>query len=122
MRIIHILDKNYFDTGSVHQMFQAAQGLRERGHEVTIVSRQGEEMARRTAEAGIEFLALPLRNEADLRSIRALRKTIRERRPDVITFIKESPTRWRWQRCGQDVCRRSSSIAAFRSRSRCGTA
>jgi glycosyltransferase involved in cell wall biosynthesis len=91
VRIIHILDKNYFDTGSVHQMFQAAQGLQERGHNVTIVSRPGEEMARRTAEAGIEFLPLPLRNEADLRSIRALRKTIRERRPDVIHVHKGVP-------------------------------
>ena len=39
MRIFQILEFNRFDTGSVHQMFQAAVGLRERGHEVTMVSR-----------------------------------------------------------------------------------
>jgi glycosyltransferase involved in cell wall biosynthesis len=91
VRIFHILDKNYFDTGSVHQMFQAAEGFRERGHDVMIVSRPGEEMARRTAEAGIEFLPLPLRNGADIGSIKALRKAIREHKPDVIHVHKGGP-------------------------------
>jgi len=41
MRIFQVLEFNQFNTGSVHQIFQAALGLRERGHDVTIVSRGG---------------------------------------------------------------------------------
>lgn len=88
MRVIHILEKNRFDTGSVLQMFQAASGLRERGHSVLIVSREGETLRQRSEQAGIEFVAMPLRNAADLGSIRALRRLIRERRPDVIHVHK----------------------------------
>lgn len=88
MRVIHILEKNRFDTGSVHQMFQAASGLRDRGHSVLIVSREGDMLRRRSNEAGVEFVALPLRNAADLGSIRALRQLIRERRPDVVHVHK----------------------------------
>ena len=39
MKIFQVLEFNQFNTGSVHQMFQAATGLRERGHDVTVVSK-----------------------------------------------------------------------------------
>lgn len=90
LRIVHILEKNRFDTGSVHQMFQAAAGLRERGHEVTVVSRPGAEMAMRCAEAGVEFVPLPLRG-FDLRSIRALSGLFRRGAVDVIHVHKGGP-------------------------------
>jgi glycosyltransferase involved in cell wall biosynthesis len=88
MVIFQILEKNQFDTGSVHQMFQAAEGLRERGHSVVIVSRQSEALRRRAEEQGIEFAPLPLRNQADLPSIRRLRALVQTRRPDVIHVHK----------------------------------
>jgi glycosyltransferase involved in cell wall biosynthesis len=77
MRIFQLLEFNQFDTGSVHQMFQAAAGLRERGHDVTIVSRPGEAMRRRAEEHGIRFEGLALRNAFDLVSARRLARLLR---------------------------------------------
>lgn len=91
LNIVHILDKNGFDTGSVHQMFQAAAGLRERGHEVAVVSRPSSEMAQRCGAADVRFVPMGLRNELDLRSIRALARLFREQRTDVIHVHKGRP-------------------------------
>src|SRR5258708_2409677 len=88
MRIFQILEFNQFNTGSVHQMFQAASGLRERGHEVTIVSRPDGVLAAGDEEAGVDFRGLPFRNQIDLRTIRGLQELVRERRPDVIHVHK----------------------------------
>ncbi|HSN68680.1 MAG TPA: glycosyltransferase family 4 protein [Thermoanaerobaculia bacterium] len=91
LSIVHILEKNQFNTGSVHQMFQAAAGHRERGHRTWIVSREGEEIRRRCAEAGVEFRALPLRNEVDVRSIAGIRNVVAESDADVIHVHKGLP-------------------------------
>lgn len=91
LRIVHILEKNRFDTGSVHQMFQAAAGLQERGHSVTIVSRPGEELAARAGAAGVRLMALPLRSELDLRSVRKLAELFRNDSTDVIHVHKGLP-------------------------------
>jgi glycosyltransferase involved in cell wall biosynthesis len=88
VRIFQILEFNQFNTGSVHQMFQAATGLSERGHQVTIVSRPGDEIERRAREAGVDFAAVKMRNAFDLASVAALRRLIRERKPDVIHVHK----------------------------------
>jgi L-malate glycosyltransferase len=88
MRVFQILEFNQFNTGSVHQMFQAASGLRERGHDVTVISRPDRILAQRCADAGVAFEGLPLRNQFDLRSMAALRRLVRERRPDVIHVHK----------------------------------
>ncbi|MGZ7078306.1 MAG: glycosyltransferase family 4 protein [Thermoanaerobaculia bacterium] len=84
MRIFQILEFNQFNTGSVHQMFQAAVGLRRRGHDVTIISRADRTLEEKSRENGIDFVPMPLRNPFDLASIFALRRLIRERRPDII--------------------------------------
>src|SRR3954470_9824126 len=88
MKIFQILEFNQFNTGSVHQMFQAAAGLRERGHEVTIISRPDAVLAARAAEHGVGFEGLPLRNAFDVKSIVALRRLIAALRPDVIHVHK----------------------------------
>lgn len=88
MNILQILEFNQFNTGSVHQMFQAASGLRERGHQVTIVSRPDPILAARAAERDVRFVGLPLRHQFDLGSILALRRLIREEKPDVIHVHK----------------------------------
>src|SRR6266849_98088 len=84
MRIFQILEFNQFNTGAVHQMFQAATGLRERGHDVTINSRTDRTLEEKSRERGIDFAGVPLRHQFDLSSVVVLRKLIRERRPDVI--------------------------------------
>jgi len=88
MKIFQILEFNQFNTGSVHQMFQAATGLSERGHDVTVVSRPDPILAQRTADAGIDFRGFPFRSQLDLKTIRGLRTLVREKRPDVIHVHK----------------------------------
>ena len=88
MRIFQVLEFNQFDTGSVHQMFQAAAGLRERGHDVTIVSRPGAAMAARAAAADVQFVPMPLRNEFDPVSLARMIRLFRRERPDVVHVHK----------------------------------
>ena len=88
MKIFQVLEFNQFNTGSVHQMFQAATGLRERGHDVTVISRPDPVLAAKAAEHGVQFHGFPFRHQFDVVTIRALRKLIREERPDVIHVHK----------------------------------
>ena len=88
MRIFQVLEFNQFNTGSVHQMFQAASGLHERGHDVTIVSRPGSELQERADGAGVRFRPLRMRHQFDFASIFAMRRMIAELRPDVIHVHK----------------------------------
>jgi glycosyltransferase involved in cell wall biosynthesis len=88
MKIFQVLEKNAFNTGSVHQMFQAAAGMRERGHEVTIVSRPATPLAEAALAADVGFVPLPLRSELDFASIRAFASLVRTERPDVIHVHK----------------------------------
>lgn len=88
MKIFQILEFNQFNTGSVHQMFQAASGLRERGHEVTILSRPDATLEARATEKGVRFRGLPFRHQFDIGTIRELRKLVREEKPDVIHVHK----------------------------------
>ncbi|HYK04002.1 MAG TPA: glycosyltransferase family 4 protein [Thermoanaerobaculia bacterium] len=84
MKILQVLEFNQFNTGSVHQMFQAASGLRERGHEVVIATRPDPVMARKAEELGIRYYGFPFRSHFDVLTVRGLRKLLREERPDVI--------------------------------------
>jgi glycosyltransferase involved in cell wall biosynthesis len=88
MRIFQILEFNQFNTGSVHQMFQAAVGLRERGHDVTIVSRPDSVMQDKSEAGGVTFVGLPMRSGFDLVSVRKLRSLLRQREPEVIHVHK----------------------------------
>lgn len=88
MKIFQVLEFNQFNTGSVHQMFQAASGLRERGHEVTIVSRPDATLASKAAEKDVRFHGFAFRHPFDVGTIRALRRLIREEKPDVIHVHK----------------------------------
>ncbi|MEA2338553.1 MAG: hypothetical protein QOE82_2560 [Thermoanaerobaculia bacterium] len=88
MRIVQILEFNQFNTGSVHQMFQAAAGLRERGHEVTIVSRPDAVLASKAAGSDVRFVGLSMRNEFDVVSAWKLGRLFREIKPDVVHVHK----------------------------------
>lgn len=88
MRVFQILEFNQFNTGSVHQMFQAAAGLRGRGHDVTIVSRPDDVLRAKAEERGVRFHGLRMRNEFDIASARQLARLIREQKPDVIHVHK----------------------------------
>jgi glycosyltransferase involved in cell wall biosynthesis len=88
MRIFQILEFNQFNTGSVHQMFQAAAGLRERGHEVTIVSRPDEVLAEKARAAGVSFAGLAMCNGFDMVSAWKLARLFRDAKPDVVHVHK----------------------------------
>lgn len=88
LTIFQVLEKNQFNTGSVHQMFQAASGLAERGHRSFVVSRFDETLASRCRDAGVGFLPLPMRSEADVASMFAFARYVRRHRPDVIHVHK----------------------------------
>lgn len=88
MRIFQVLEFNQFNTGSVHQMFQAAAGLRARGHDVTIISRPDDTLRARAAEADVAFVGMPLRHQFDVLSMTAMRRLVRAKNPDVIHVHK----------------------------------
>jgi glycosyltransferase involved in cell wall biosynthesis len=88
LRIVQALEFNQFNTGSVHQMFQAAAGLRARGHEVTIVSRPDATLEARARAQDVRFEGLPMRNAFDVASIRRLARLFRELEPDVVHVHK----------------------------------
>jgi len=88
MRIFQILEFNQFNTGSVHQMFQAAAGLRQRGHEVTIVSRPDPVLEENARAADVAFAGLPMRNEFDVVSAWKLGRLFRQSKPDVVHVHK----------------------------------
>lgn len=69
-------------------MFQAAAGLHERGHEVTVVSRPAAELEEKAHAQGIQFHGLALRSQFDLASIIGLRRLVRTLQPDVIHVHK----------------------------------
>jgi L-malate glycosyltransferase len=88
LSILQILEKGNFNTGSVVQMFQLAQGLSGRGHRVAIVSRPEGEVPVRAAEQGLPFLPLPLKHEFDLGSARRLAGIYDARAVDVVHVHK----------------------------------
>jgi glycosyltransferase involved in cell wall biosynthesis len=88
LSILQVLEKNRFNTGSVHQMFQAAAGLAARGHRVAVVSRPGGDLEPRCAAAKIDFVPLPLRGELDLPSAFRFARLLRERSIDVVHVHK----------------------------------
>jgi glycosyltransferase involved in cell wall biosynthesis len=84
LSILQVLEKGSFNTGSVVQMFQLAEGLSRRGHRVAIVSRPEGDVRQRASERGLEFTPLPLKHEFDFGSARRLGRLYDERGVDVV--------------------------------------
>jgi len=84
LRILHLIDKNRLDTGSVVQMLAAARDLARRGHDVGVGGRAGGDLESACADSGIPFLELPLRGPWDPASISKLRKHLRRHEIDII--------------------------------------
>ena len=69
-------------------MFQAAAGLRERGHDVSILSRPDATLEARAREAGVHFHGFAFRNQFDLATVRRLRRLVQAENPDVVHVHK----------------------------------
>lgn len=91
LTIVHALEKNRLTTGSVVQMLEAARGLAERGHRLTVVSRPAGDLEAACAQAGVDLLPLPLAHEGDLGSARALRRLFRREAVDIVHVHKGRP-------------------------------
>lgn len=84
LHIVHAVEKNRLTTGSVAQAMDAACGLAQRGHRVTVVARPGGDLEAACAAAGARFLPLALRHRLDVASVLRLRRLLRSERVDLV--------------------------------------
>lgn len=88
MKIIQVLHKGSFNTGSVHQMFQLACGLKELGHNITIMGKPKTELEERAKEKNISYIPLPFKNELDFKTIIYIIKLLKKEKFDIIHLHK----------------------------------
>ncbi len=88
MKILQVLHKGNFNTGSVHQMFQASIGLKDKGHRVFIMGRSSTELQREAEKNSIPFIGLPFKNELDLKTIKGIISFLKREKPDIIHIHK----------------------------------
>src|SRR5687768_14715449 len=84
MRILQIYPKSDYFTGAAIQLRELAWGLRDRGHEVIVVTRPSETWASKCRDAGIVHHALPMSSEVDVRSAWRLARILRAHRIEVV--------------------------------------
>ncbi len=84
LRILHVYPKEDIFTGAAIQLRELAQGLLERGHEVTVVTRPSLEWTEWARHTGISHYGLPMRHALDLGSVRGLGRVVRERAIQVV--------------------------------------
>lgn len=88
MKIIQVLHKGSFNTGSVHQMFQLSKGLKVLGHKVIILGRGGTEVQKEALKEGIEYVGIPFKNEFDIFTLLSILRIIKKEKPDIIHLHK----------------------------------
>ena len=86
--MLHLIDKNRLNTGSVVQMLAAANGLALRGHDVWVGSRAGRDLEVACADSGLRFLELPLRSPWDPASAPKVWRHLRQHETDIIHVHK----------------------------------
>ncbi|MEJ5165528.1 MAG: glycosyltransferase family 4 protein [Thermoanaerobaculia bacterium] len=88
MKIVQVLHKGTFNTGSVHQMFQLSKGLKELGHQVIILGREKTEVEERARVEGIEYVPMPFKNELDLLTLYKILNFLKREKPQIIHLHK----------------------------------
>ena len=81
--ILHVIEAPLW-TGAVAQTFETALGLRERGHDVTLVTTPGSILWEKAAERGLDLVGMNLRSELNPAAILRLSSIILRRRVDVV--------------------------------------
>ena len=84
MNILQLYPKSDYFTGAAIQLLDLTKGLGERGHHVVVATRPGEGWAGRCAAAGLPYHAVPMRSEADVRSIPDLVRILRRHHVQVV--------------------------------------
>src|SRR5688572_30983372 len=70
--------------GGERQALWLASGMRERGHCAVVVARDGDELARRARDRGLDVISTTPRSELDLVAARTLRRAILRHRAQVV--------------------------------------
>jgi len=84
LRVLQLYPKSDYFTGAAIQLRELAVGLAARRHHVVVVSRPSPIWAEKCREADLPYYALPMRSEADVRSIPGLVRILREHRIQVV--------------------------------------
>jgi len=84
VNILQLYPKSDYFTGAAIQLLALAKGLAARGHHVVVATRPGEGWVDRCAEAGLPYHAVPMRSEADVRSVPELVRILRRHHVQVV--------------------------------------
>src|SRR5437762_11887871 len=80
MRILHVYPKDDYFTGAAIQLWELANALARRGHDVVIATRRADHWAQRCRRTGLGQYGVPMRSELDLPSAWRLAQIIRAHR------------------------------------------
>lgn len=81
--VLHVIEAPLW-TGAVAQTFETVLGLRERGHEVALVTTPGSILWERAAERGLDLIGMNLRSELNPTAILRLSSLILRRHADIV--------------------------------------
>src|SRR5438128_1829053 len=84
MRILHVYPKDDYFTGAAIQLWELANALARRGHDIVIATRPADHWAQRCRRTGLVQYGVPMRSELDLPSAWRLAQIIRAHRIDVV--------------------------------------
>lgn len=84
LRILQLYPKSDYFTGAAVQLLELARGLKGRGHHVVVATRPGEGWVEKCAETGLPYHAVPMRSEADVRSVPPLVRILRQHRIQIV--------------------------------------
>ncbi len=84
LRVLQLYPKSDYFTGAAIQLRELARGLAARGHHVVVASCPSPIWAEKCRDAGLPYHALPMRSEAEVRSIPGLVRILRKHRIQVV--------------------------------------
>ncbi len=84
LRILQLYPKEDYFTGAAIQLRELALGLHARGHHIVVATRPSPQWRRKTAEANIPHVALPMSHELDMRSVLGIVRLVREHRIQIV--------------------------------------
>jgi len=84
LRILQLYPKSDYFTGAAVQLLELAAGLRRRGHDVVVATRDGGAWAEKCAAASTPYYPVPMRSELDLASVAPLVRILRRHRIQIV--------------------------------------
>ena len=84
LRVLQLYPKEDYFTGAAIQLRDLVTGLKARGHDVVVATRQSEIWSTKMREADIPHYAVPMASEVDLKSVRQLVRILKTHRVQVV--------------------------------------